>query len=142
MKRVRSGLNDSGFPIVVIAGVNLFLLLCLCVLLSNHRMPRYGAGVRPAESHFIMGRQDRAHTHLLTVLPGETPRVFLEDREIEGGLNGVESVLAGWDCASPSRVSVVLVCDEAAPAGALQKLADMVLCHGFSCSFAGRPAVD
>lgn len=36
MRRVRSTLKEGGFPILVVAAVNLFLVLCVCVLLPNH----------------------------------------------------------------------------------------------------------
>lgn len=142
MRRVRSSLQGNGFHIVVIALLNLFLLLCVCVLLHHHRLPRYGANVRPAASHFVMGAYDRSNSHIITVTPGEIPRFFSEEKEIMDGLQGVESILKSWDCTNPSRVTVVLVCDEAVSAGTLQTLADMVLSHGFTCSFAGRPSLD
>lgn len=142
MKRVRSSLKGNGFHIVVIALLNLFLLLCICVLLHHHRLPRYGANVRPAATHFVMGAYDRSTSHIITVTPGDTPRFFLEEKEIKGGLDGVEEILKTWDCASPNRVTVVLVSDEAVSVGTMQKLADMVLSHGFTCSFAGLPALD
>ncbi len=142
MRRVRSSLKGNGFHIVVIALLNLFLLLCICVLLHHHRLPRYGANVRPAETHFVMGSYDRSTSHIITVTPGESPRFYIEENGIANGLEGVEAVLKSWDCAVPARVTVVLVCDEAVSAGTLQILADMVLSHGFTCTFAGRPALD
>lgn len=139
MRRIRSSLKGTGFAIIAVAGVNLFLLLCLCVLLNTHRLPRYGVSVLPAESHFVIGHFDRSHSHILTMTPGDTPRFFLEEKEVEGGLEGVEALLSGWDSPNPERVVVVLVCDEAVSAGTVQRVADMVLMHGFTCAFAGRP---
>ena len=142
MRRVQSSLEGTGFAIVVIAGANLFLLLCLCVLLGYHRMPRFGMNIRPAASHFVMGSYDRTATHILTVTPGETPRLFLEEKEIPGGLSGLEDVLRQWDSTHPSRVTVILMCDEAVSAGTIRQLTDAILSHGFTCAFAGRPALD
>lgn len=142
MKRVRSSLKGNGFHIVVIALLNLFLLLCICVLLHHHRLPRYGANVLPASTHFVMGAYDRSNSHIITVTPGETPRFFLEEKEIKDGLDGIERLFKTWDCAAPARITVVLVCDEAVASGTMQKLADMVLSHGFTCTLAGRPALD
>ena len=46
MRRVRSTLNEGGFPILAVAAVNLILILCVCLLLPNHLGPRYGYGVQ------------------------------------------------------------------------------------------------
>lgn len=143
MRRVQSSLEGTGFAIVVIAGVNLFLLMCLCVLLAHHRTPRYGINVHPAASHFVMGAYDRSSSHILTVTPGESPRIFLEEEEVPGGLAGLENVLRRWDgVRPPSAVTVILMCDEAVAAGVVQRLTDAILSHGFTCVFAGRPALD
>lgn len=141
MKRIRSSLNGTGFAIIAIAGVNLFLLLCLCVLLNTHRLPRYGVSVRPAESHFVIGNFDRSCSHILTITPGDTPRFFLEEKEVKGGLDGVEALLKEWDSPNPERVVIVLVCDEAVSVGTVQQVTDRVLLHGFTCAFSGRPPV-
>ena len=61
MRRVRSSLKNGGFPILVIALVNLFLVLCVCVLLSNHLVPRFGYSVQPQESHFVIRPRQYAH---------------------------------------------------------------------------------
>lgn len=142
MRRVRTSLKGNGFHIVVIALLNLFVLLCICVLLHHHRLPRYGANVRSAATHFVMGSYDRSNSHIITVTPGDVPRFFIEEKEVKEGLAGVEKILKSWDCAAPNRVTVVLVCDEAVAVGTMQRLADMVLMHGFTCTYAGRPALD
>lgn len=132
-------LPDRGPVIVIVACVGLFLVLCLTVLLPNHIVPRFGMRVRPAESHFVMGSYDRDAGHVVSVAPGDTPRVFVESEEVPGGVKGLEAFLRQWDCANPSRVRVVLVVDAAVSAGTMQELADMVLRHKFTCSFAGLP---
>lgn len=142
MRRVRSNLKGSGFAIIILAGVNLFVLLCMCVLLNSYRPPRFGINVRPAESHFIIGSYDRSLSHIITITPGETPRYFLEDREITEGLAGIDAVLDEWKCSTPSRVTVIIVCDEAVSVGSVQQLADKILTHGYTCAFFGRPALD
>ena len=142
MRRVRTSLKGNGFHIVVIALLNLFVLLCICVLLHHHRLPRYGANVRSAATHFVMGSYDRSNSHIITVTPGNVPRFFIEEKEVKEGLAGVEKILKSWDCAAPNRVTVVLVCDEAVAVGTMQRLADMVLMHGFTCTYAGCPALD
>ncbi len=140
MKHFRSTkLGNGGPTIIVLAGFNLFLLLCMCVLLGTHVLPRYGVNVRPAASHFVMSTYDRSQTHLITITPGMPPCYYLEGKMIPGGLNGVEEQLRAWDCPSPSRVVVLLVADDAVPSGDLQRLADRVLLHGFTCMVAARP---
>lgn len=142
MKRVRSSLTGTGFAIIAIAGVNLFLLLCLCLILNTHRLPRYGVTVRPSESHFVMGNFDRSRTHIITMTPGDVPRLYVEDRAIPGGISGLEDILRQWDCPTPANVVVVLLCDEAVSSGTVQKVMDQVLLHGFTCAFSGRPALN
>lgn len=142
MRRIRSNLKGSGFAIIILAGVNLFVLLCMCILLNSYRAPRYGINVRPAASHFVIGSYDRSFSHIITITPGETPRFFLEDREIANGLEGMDEVLDTWKCDTPSRVTVIIVCDEAVSVGSVQQLADKVLSHGYTCAFFGRPALN
>ena len=140
MRRIRSNLKGSGFAIIVLAGVNLFVLLCMCVLLTSYRAPRYGINLRPAESHFVLGSYDRSLSHIITITPGEIPRFYVENDEIQGGLDGMEDVLKSWENPNPSHVTVIIVCDEAASVGTVQQLADMILSHGYNCAFFGRPA--
>lgn len=142
MPKIRSNLSSGGFAIVVIAFVNLFLLVCIFILLGLHRSPVYGMRISPAESHFVMGMYDRSMSHVITVTPGDPPRFFLEENELPGGMDGVEPLLKEWDCSAPSRVTVILVCDRAVPAGVIQKIADMVLMHGFRCTISGIPPKD
>ena len=143
MRMQHDRLPDRGPVIVIVAVVSLFLVLCILVLLPNHIVPRYGMLARPSESHFVMGSYDRAAGHVVSVAPGPggSPRVYVESKEVPGGLPGFEEYLRQWDCDTPSRVRVLLVVDAAVPAGVMQQLADMVLSHGFSCGFSGIPAV-
>lgn len=142
MRRVRSTLKQGGFPVLVVAGVNLLLVLCVCVLLSNHLGPRFGFTVQPQESHFRIDSYDRNNTHIVSVAPGDSPRIYVGSNLLRGGYEDFEAQLCSWDCPSPSRVSVILVLDKAVSAGAAQRLADMILSHGFTCSFAGVPALE
>lgn len=142
MRRIRSNLNGTGFAILIAAGVNLFVLLCMCVLLTSYRPPRYGVNIKPAASHFIIGAYDRSLSHIITISPGETPRFFLDDREVPDGLEGIGKQLTEWDCPTPSRVTIIIVCDEAVAVGSVQRLADKILMHGFTCAFYGRPSTD
>lgn len=142
MRRVRSTLKSAGVPILVAAGVNVFLVLCLCVLLTNHLTPRFGYTVQPQESHFTIASYDRNHTHIVSVAPGETPRLYVGANLVKDGFEGFEAQLASWNSSNPSHVSVVLVIDKAVPAGVVHRLTDMILSHGFTCSYAGVPALE
>lgn len=142
MRRINSTLRDAGFPIVVSAAANLVLLLCACVLFSNHLAPDYGVRVRPAATHFVMGSYDRSNMRIITIMPGEEPRFYIDSRLIQNGYFGVEQVLKEWDRPNPSQLTVILNADEAVPHGVLQRLTDMVLDHGFTCTFSGRPDLD
>lgn len=142
MRRVRTTLKDGGFPILVAAGVNLLLLLCICVLLSNHLVPRFGYAVQPQESHFVIGSYDRDRTHIVSVAPGDSPRLYDGEDLIRDGYAGFEKRLEKWNSANPARVNVILVLDKAVPSGVVMKLTDMILAHGYSCSYAGVPAIE
>lgn len=142
MRRVRSTLKEGGFPILVVAGVNLFLVLCVCVLLSNHLGPRFGFTVQPDESHFSIGSYDRDRTHIVSVAPGDMPRIYVGSKLVRKGYEGFEKHLASWNAPNPSRVSVILVIDKAVSSGVVNKLTDMILSHGFTCSYAGVPALE
>ena len=135
-------MKGTGFAIVLLAGANLFVLLCVCLLLTSHLAPRNGFKMKAAHSHFVIGSYDRAQSHIITVLPGDSPRVFMEDHEVSGGLEGVDAELDAWKTATPSTVTIILVCDEAVSVGTMQQLADKVLSHGFTCALFGRPASD
>ncbi|MBR1982796.1 MAG: hypothetical protein IKA23_08605 [Akkermansia sp.] len=142
MRRVRSTLKEGGFPIIVVAGVNLFLVLCVCVLLSNHLMPRFGFTVQPQETHFAIESYNRDLTHIVSVAPGAEPRLYVGSELVRGGFPGFEQQLKSWSVPNPSRVSVILVLDKAVPAGVVHRLTDMVLSHGYTCSYAGVPALE
>lgn len=141
MRRIRSRLNDSGAFALVASGISLVLVLCCCVLLSNHLGPRYGVRVRPESSHFVMGAYDRSQTHIISIAAGDTPRLYIGSARVPGDMAGAEDLLAGWDCEAPSRVTVVLVADHAVTSGTVQKLTDMVLRHGFNCNIGAVPSL-
>lgn len=142
MRRVRSTLKEGGFPIVAVAAVNLFLVLCVCVLLPNHLGPRFGYTVHPQESHFVIGSHNRDYTHIVSVAPGDVPRIYVGSELIRGGFEGFEQYLESWKTPNPSRVSVVLVLDKAVSSGVSQRLTDMILSHGYTCSYAAVPAIE
>lgn len=141
MRKIRSNLPNSGFYVLVVGIVSLFVVLCMCLLLGVHRNPVFGVRVSPEESHYVMGAYDRSLSHFITITPGTTPRIFVEERELSGGLDAIDSELRQWaeSCPDPQRVRVILVCDRAVPVGTVQRVSDMVLSYGFDCTLAGSP---
>ncbi len=144
MRRIRSSLNGTGFAIVILAGVNLFVLLCVCVLLTGYRAPRFGVNIRPAASHFSIERFDRSLSHIITVMPGETPRYYVGDSEILNGLQGIKELLSEWRETTnrPETITVIIACDAAVSVGTVQTLTDLIMQAGLTCAFYGRPATD
>lgn len=142
MRRVRSTLNEGGFPILVVAVVNLFLILCVCVLLTNHLGPRFGYTVQPQESRFVIGAYNRDYTHIVSVAPGDSPRIYVGSELVRDGYEGFEKHLQEWKIKNPERVSVVLVLDKAVSSGICHRLTDMILAHGYSCSYAAVPTIE
>lgn len=142
MRRIRSRLTDNGVSALLVSAVALILALGCCVLLTYHAGPRYGVRVRPEAAHFVMGSYDRSQTHIVSVAAGDEPRLYIGSELVPGGMAGIEEQLTRWDCETPARVTVVLVADRAVAAGTLQKLADMVLCHGFNCCLGAVPSVE
>ena len=138
MRRVRSTLGSPGYPIVIAAGANLFLLFCFLVWSPVHRLPRFGVNVYSPESHFVMDS-------IVTITPGVKPRVYAEGVLLPGGLDELSDKLDAWAAQVKGRkqnTTILLECDPAVSAGTQQKLIDMVLLRRFTCSLVGRPAVD
>lgn len=141
MRHIRSTLTDSGASALFVSAALLMIVLVACVLLTNHLVPSYGIRVRPADTHFVMGAYDRSNFHIVSVLPGETPTLYAESAPVEGGIDGFPGLLETWNDGHPSRVTVILVPDEAVPTGTINRLADMVLSRGYNCSISGTPAL-
>lgn len=143
MRKVRSRLKNGGASLMVVSAAALFLALCVCILLTNHVVPRYGLRVRPAESHFVMGAYDRDNTRIVSVAAGKEPRVYLESRLVSGGIQGFKTMLADWAKVEkkPAKITVVLVVDRAVPSGVVQELTDAILLHGFNCCYSGVPTM-
>ena len=142
MRKVRSRLTSGGGSILVLTGANLFILLCVCVLLTNHLVPRYGCRVNPSESHFVMGNYDREHSRIISVAAGDTPRIYDGSMLVEGGVPGLGARLEEWQRGvGGNRLRIVLVPDKAVSTGTLQQITDMILSCGFTCSYAAVPAL-
>lgn len=141
MKR-RTSLSEGGFSIVIIAGINLLLLLCVCFVLQNHLAPRFGFNVHMASSHFVMRQLDRNDSKIITIGAGDYPRFYLGAEELRDGWNGVDRILTEWANTRGDRLTVVIVADAAVATGTTQKLMDKILKKGFSCTIASRPSLD
>lgn len=142
MRKVRSRLTSDGGSILVLTGANLFILLCVCVLLTNHLVPRYGCRVNPSESHFVMGNYDRAHSRIISVAAGDAPRIYDGSMLVEGGIPGLSARLEEWKReVGGKRLHIVLVPDKAVSTGTLQQITDMILSCGFTCSYAAVPVM-
>lgn len=142
MRKVRSRLTSGGGSILILMGANLFILLCVCVLLTNHLVPRYGCRVNPSESHFVMGNYDREHSRIISVAAGDATRIYDGSMLVEGGIHGLGVRLEEWKReAGGKRLHIVLVPDKAVSTGTLQQITDMILSSGFTCSYAAVPAL-
>ena len=144
MRRVRSTLGSPGYPIVIAAGASLFLLLCFIAWASVHSTPRYGVNVYLPESHFVMEEYNRNNFHIITITPGENPRIYIEGRILPGGLDALPAKLDEWAAATPGRkqnTTIIIEGDPAVSYGTICQLDDMILKRQFSLSHQGRPAV-
>ena len=139
MQRVHSQLKESGYPLVAAVALNLILLLVVIFVMRLHAQPRYGVDGTPAQSSYLMGQYDRSNTILITIALGDEPRFYMHSQEVEGGLRGVEEKLQAWEGSNQRRASVIIMQDECVPIGVTQKLINIVLECGFTCSLAARP---
>ena len=139
MQRVSSQLKETGYPIIAAAALSLILLLAVLGIMRAHAQPKFGADILPAESNYLMGQYDRSNTYLITIAPGDEPRFYMQSQEVENGLEGISAKLDEWEGDSPARVKVIIMQDESIPIGVTQKLINIVLKRGFTCSLAARP---
>ncbi|MFI3243699.1 MAG: biopolymer transporter ExbD [Akkermansia sp.] len=139
MKRDRISLGDGGWPLIVLAAINLMLLLCIIFVLQNHQSPHFGMNVRMASSSFVMGNMNRQETQVLTVAAGDTPRFFLGSKPIAGTWAGLNRELSRLREEQPNQINLIIVADESVTIGTLQRLMDEALILGFNCSIAARP---
>ncbi len=143
MRKVRSRLTDGSTTILMMCGVSLFVGLCAFVLLTHHIVPQYGYSVRPAASNFAMQQYNRDNTLIVSVAAGETPRIYVGSRKIDGGLSAFAAMLDQWKKNNEAKGcvgGVVLVADSAVAFGTVQQMTEKVLERGMSCSYAAAPA--
>lgn len=140
MRSFRSSLTFNGSSLLIASVAMLMVVLTACALLTNHLVPSYGVRVRPADTHFVMGAYDRSHFHIICIVAGEPPTLYSGSVPVPGNMEGLPALLESWNYEYPSRVTVILVPDEAVPTGTVNRLADMILRFGYNCSIAGTPA--
>lgn len=139
MKQNRLTLGDGGWPIIVIATINLMLLLCIIFVLNNHASPHFGMNVRMASSSFVMSNLNRQETQVLTIAAGDTPRFYLGSQAITGSWEGLNTKLEQLREEQPDQTNIVIVADESVTVGNLQRMMDAILSMGFNCTIAARP---
>lgn len=142
MRRVRTTLTSPGYPILIAAGFNVFLLFCFLIWAPVHSLPRYGMTFHLWESHHEMESYQRDNLHFLTITAGENPRVYVDGVQMEGGLNELPTHLENWkkDTAK-KKLTILLECDPAVTSGMQNQICDLVMRYGFECSVIGRPTV-
>lgn len=145
MRRLRSGFSAPGFPIVIAAVINLFVLICFLVWLPVHRLPRYGMSFYLPEAHYRMASFSRDNLYIVSVTAGDVARAYVGGVEVPGGIQGLQTRLDEWaalrEKSQKKDVTIMFEFDPAVSAGEQQRLIDMVLTRGFRCSLIGRPAV-
>ena len=91
-----------------------------------------------------MEEYNRNNFHIITVTPGEHPRIYVEGVILQGGLEALPAKLDEWAAATPGRkqnTTVIIEGDPAVSYGTICKLVDMILQRQFTLSLQGRPAV-
>ena len=142
MRRVRTTLNSPGYPILIAAGFNVFLLICFLVWAPVHSLPRYGMSFYLWESHHEMESYQRDNLHFLTITAGENPRVYVDGVQMEGGLSDLPARLKEWqETSAKKKKTILLECDPAGTSGVQNQICDLVMTYGFECSIVGRPSV-
>ncbi len=132
-------MGDGGWPLIVLAVINMMLILCIIFVLKNHQSPHFGMKVRMAASSFVMGNMNRHEAQILTIAAGDTPRFFLGSQSITGSWTGLIKELHDLREEYPERINIIIVADECVTMGTIQRIMDEVLSMGFNCSVAARP---
>lgn len=141
MKRTHLTLSDGGWPIVVMAVVNMLLVLCIIFMLRNHISPYFGMNVKMASSSFVMGSLNRDDTRVLTIAAGDSPRFYFGAKYVAKHWDGLESELKAFAQESHNQITIVIVADESVTVGTLQRTVDLILALGYNCTVAARPPV-
>jgi len=109
--------------------LDVLLLLLVFFLLSSNLVVRSGVPVDLPVSSSILPPVDKSH--VITVLPGNAPRIYLNEREI--ALSDLETYL---DEAKPDRRHVIIMADRTAAFGVVMRISEVVTARGFELAFA------
>ena len=144
MRRVRTNLAAPGYSILIAAGFNVFLLICFIIWAPVHSLPRYGLSFYSWESHHEMESYQRDTLHFVTISSGESPRVYADGIQMDGGLAELPTRLAEWKQlpgTAKKKMTILLECDPAVTSGLQNQICDLIMLHGFECSIVGRPSI-
>lgn len=139
MKRTHLTLSDGGWPLIVMAMVNMLLVLCIIFTLRYHITPHFGMNVRMASSSFVMGTLNKDDTRVLTITAGDSPCFYFATQAIPNAWDGLEQELKQLNAQSSHQYNIVIVADEAVTIGTLQRAMDLILTQGHNCTIAARP---
>ena len=109
--------------------LDVVLLLLVFFLISSNFVVRSGVPVDLPVSSSILPPVE--NSHVITVLPGSSPRLYLNEREIQ--LSDLEAAL---EEAKPERRHVIIMADRTAAFGVVMRISEMVTARGFDLAYA------
>ena len=111
--------------------LNVLLLLLIYFLLNSTLLVRSGIRVDLPVSGSIL--EQAAHSHVITVTAGSSPRIFLNEKEVYAG----DLVRVLTDARKETR-KVLLNADAMAPNGVVQRVENAVIQAGCDLSIGTR----
>lgn len=109
--------------------LDMVLLLLVFFVLSSNFVVKSGVPVDLPVSSSILPPANGSH--VITVLPGASPRLFFNEREI-----AFADLEAALDEATPEHRHVVIMADRTAAFGVVMKISELVTSRGFELAYA------
>jgi biopolymer transport protein ExbD len=109
--------------------LDMVLLLLVFFVLSSNFVVKSGVPVDLPVSSSILPPANGSH--VITVLPGASPRLFFNEREI-----AFADLEAALDEATPEHRHVVIMADRTAAFGVVMKISELVTSRGFDLAYA------
>ena len=109
--------------------LDVVLLLLVFFVLSSNFVVKSGVRVDLPVSSSILPPVNGSH--IITVLPGSSPRLFFNEREI-----AFADLEVALDQAPPDRRHVVILADRTAAFGVVMKISELVTSRGFDLAYA------
>ncbi len=109
--------------------LDVIILLLVFFVLSSNFVVKSGVPVDLPVSSSIL--PPVSGSHIITVLPGNSPRIFFNEREI--GFADLETAL---DEASPQHRHVVIMADRTAAFGVVMRISELVTTRGYDLAYA------